>query len=98
MLFRSEGGAVVNDQAGVLSLVLIGDAATRTVRAFRSDGLEFKKSGPGQVGQGLDTWQVTEDGLIGPGGRLLARLPGHIAYAFAWEGYFGKHGELASTK
>ena len=93
-----EGGAVVNDQAGVLSLVLIGDAATRTVRAYRSDGLEFKKSGPGEVGQGRDTWQVTEDGLIGPGGRLLARLPGHIAYAFAWEGYFGKQGELAVSK
>ena len=37
-----EGGAVINDKAGVLDLVLIGDAATRTVRAYRSDGLVFE--------------------------------------------------------
>ncbi len=38
-----EGGAVINDKAGVLDLVLIGDAATRTVRAYRSDGLVFER-------------------------------------------------------
>ena len=31
-----EGGAVINDRAGILDVVLIGDAATRTVRAFKS--------------------------------------------------------------
>ncbi|NJO24043.1 MAG: DUF3179 domain-containing protein, partial [Sphingomonadales bacterium] len=38
-----EGGAVVNDRAGMLELVLIGDAATRTVRAYRSEGLILRR-------------------------------------------------------
>jgi hypothetical protein len=91
-----EGGAVINDQAGVLDLVLVGDAATRTVRAYRSEGIVFKK------GASLDelsaegaAWRVSEDALVGPGGRTLGRLPGHIAYWFAWSGYFGGEGELA---
>ncbi len=89
------GGAVVNDRAGVLDLVLIGNAATRTVRAYRSDGLVFDK-GTGESDLTADgkTWRVTEDALISEDGRRLGRLPGHIAYWFAWSGYFGKDGEL----
>jgi hypothetical protein len=92
-----EGGAVINDQAGVLDLVLIGDAATRTVRAYRSEGLTFEK-GPGadQVKHGEEVWRVTEEALVAPSGRSLPRLPGHVAYWFAWSGYFGREGELAS--
>jgi hypothetical protein len=91
-----EGGAVINDTAGVLSLVLVGDAATRTVRAYRSDGLTFEKSdNPVEIRQGDELWRVTEDALVGPNGRTLARLPGHIAYWFAWSGYFGATGEVA---
>jgi hypothetical protein len=91
-----EGGAVINDRAGVLDIVLIGDAATRTVRAYRSEGLAFEK-GPAadQVKRGQEVWRVTEEALIGPGGRSLSRLPGHVAYWFAWSGYFGRDGELA---
>ena len=37
-----EGGAVINDRAGALDLVLVGDAATRTVRAYRSEGHAFQ--------------------------------------------------------
>lgn len=91
-----EGGAVVNDQAGVLDLVLIGDAATRTVRAYRSEGLSFEK-GPSadQVKHEEEIWRVTEEALVAPTGRALPRLPGHVAYWFAWSGYFGREGELA---
>jgi len=93
---RFEGGQVINDTAGVLDLVLIGDAATRTVRAYRADGRTFKK------GETLTTlldqadrvWTVTEDALIGPDNRQLTRLPGHVAYWFAWAGYLGKDGEF----
>lgn len=90
-----EGGAVINDTAGALSLVLIGDAASRTVRAYRSDGIEFARSGSGNtvVGDG-EVWQVTEDALVAPDGRTLSRLPGHVAYWFAWDGYFGDSGEV----
>lgn len=91
-----EGGAVINDQAGVLELVLIGDAATRTVRAYRSEGLTFEKGlGADQVKHGDEVWRVTEEELVAPTGRTLPRLPGHVAYWFAWSGYFGRAGELA---
>jgi len=91
-----EGGAVINDQAGVLDLVLIGDAATRTVRAYRSEGLAFEK-GPSadQVKHGQEVWRVTEEALVAPNGRSLSRLPGHVAYWFAWSGYFGREGKLS---
>jgi len=91
-----EGGAVINDRAGILDMVLIGDAATRTVRAYRSEGLTFER-GPtaDQVKRGEEVWRVAEEALIAPNGRSLSRLPGHVAYWFAWSGYFGRDGELA---
>lgn len=91
-----KGGAVINDSAGILELVLIGDSATQTVRAYRSDGLVFAKSPRAdQVLHNGDLWRVTEDALLAPGGKTLPRLPGHIAYWFAWNGYYGAKGELA---
>jgi hypothetical protein len=79
----------------VLEIVLVGDEASRTVRAYRSDGIVFEKGASlSELREGSNTWRVTEDALIGPAGRSLARLPGHIAYWFAWSGYFGKTGEL----
>ncbi len=91
-----QGGAVINDKAGVVELTLIGDASTRTVRAYRSEGLQFKKGAQANsVVLGQETWQVTEEALLSPSGRSLARLPGHIAYWFAWSGYLGKTGEVA---
>ncbi len=90
-----EGGAVINDRAGVLDLVLVGDAATRTVRAYRSGGLTFEKGEDESdlVADGK-RWRVREDALVAEDGRTLSRLPGHIAYWFAWSGYFGKDGEV----
>ncbi len=82
------GGAVINDRAGFTDLVLIGDAETRTVRAYRREGLEFAAGlGPdGLTADGVE-WTVTEGALTAPDGRTLARLPGHVAYWFAWAGY-----------
>ncbi len=84
-----EGGGVLNDQVGDLELVLVGDAATRSVRAYRRDGRRFEAV-PGApltlVADG-QSWQVTEEALVGPEGAALARLPGHIAYWFAWAGF-----------
>lgn len=88
-----EGGAVINDRAGVLDLVLVGNAATRTVRAYRSGGLVFEKdAGESDLVADGRSWRVTEDALVAEDGRTLGRLPGHIAYWFAWSGYFGKEG------
>ncbi len=36
-----EGTIVINDRVGVIQLVLIGDAESRTVRAYRSEGRTF---------------------------------------------------------
>ncbi len=83
------GGAVINDRAGLTELVLVGDQETRTVRAYRREGLEFME---GQAADRLVSkdgveWTVTEDALTAPDGRSLERLPGHVAYWFAWAGY-----------
>lgn len=86
------GGKVINDQVGVMQLVLIGDADSRTVRAYRSEGKEFNKSTDdlNTIEHDGKKWQVTEKELVGPDGETLSRLPGHIAYWFAWSGYLNK--------
>jgi len=84
-----DGGAVVNGRLGDRSVVLIGDAGRRTVRAYEAGHRTFAASGAGLdvVISEDDEWQVTEDALVGPGGTQLARLPGHIAYWFAFSNY-----------
>ena len=89
---------VINDTAGVVSLTLVGDPKTRSVRAYRTDGTAF---GPGKDATTLtdpqgQTWTVSETALTAPDGKQHTRLPGHIAYWFAWTNYFGKDGEIAS--
>jgi len=81
-----EGGRVINDAA--LDVVLVGDAATRSVRAFRAGGRIFAPSDePHVVVADGQEWQVGEDALAGPNGQRLERLPGHIAYWFAWQDF-----------
>jgi hypothetical protein len=85
------GGAVINDAVGLESVVLVGDAATRTVRAYRRGDRAFERSAdPTVLAAGGQAWAVTEDALIGPDGTRLPRLPGHVAYWFAWDGYLGR--------
>ena len=83
-----EGGRVINAEVGGMSVVLVGDAATRTVRAYETGGREFA-AGSDQSALVADgqSWQIEEDALMGPGGARLERLPGHIAYWFAWQGF-----------
>lgn len=87
---------VINDTAGVLQLTLVGNPKTQTVRAFQTRGEVFE-AGPrrGAVRLGDNDWLVTEDALVGPDGKTFSRLPGHVAYWFAWSGYYGDGGELA---
>ena len=84
-----EGGRVINDSIGELDVVLIGNAATRTVRAYRAGGRVFSAAdaGLGKLEAGGRTWRVEEEALIDAAGDRLARLPGHIAYWFAWSGF-----------
>ena len=83
------GGKVINDAVGGLDIVLIGDAETRTVRAYRRDGRRFEAVAGDTATLVSDnqTWAMTEDALVGPANVRLGRLPGHVAYWFAWSGY-----------
>ncbi|NKB48953.1 MAG: DUF3179 domain-containing protein [Alphaproteobacteria bacterium] len=86
-LFRDN--AVVNDTAGDVPVVLIGDIATRTVRAYASKGRQFTAAADNAdivQADGID-WKVTEEALIPAEGEPLERLAGHIAYWFAWQNF-----------
>ncbi len=91
-----KGGKVINDAAGSQKLVLVGNEASRTVRAYESHGILF--SGEGNIntltGDGK-TWIVTEDALVSDEGTKLRRLAGHIGFWFAWQNYYGERGEVA---
>ncbi len=90
-----EGGRVLNDRIADTPLVLVGDAAGRTVRAYERRGRRFSK-GPDAavlIGDGQN-WRVTEAGLIADDGAVLPRVAGHVAYWFAWDGYLGPRAEL----
>lgn len=91
-----ERQSVINDSAGLLNLTLIGNAATRTVRAYQTDGRQFEAEVHSELVISDDVaWNVTEDALVSTTGETFPRLPGHIAYWFAWSGYLGDDGELA---
>ena len=80
---------VQNDRVGDLDLVLIGDHTTLSVRAYRAEGRQFEavEGEPEALRSNGETWQITEEALIGPDGQRQLRLPGHIAYWFAWAGF-----------
>ena len=82
-------GAVINDHIGFMDIVVIGDASGRGARAYEARRRHFARGAlPDEVLAGDARWRVTESALVGPGGESLPRLPGHIAYWFAWAGYF----------
>ncbi len=80
---------MLNDRVGFVDIVLVGDPQGRGARAYRSQGHRFERgSGLSDVVSDNATWPVTEEALLGPDGESLPRLPGHVAYWFAWAGYF----------
>ena len=86
---------MINDKVGNLDVVLIGDAATRTVRAYQRDGRRFSKSGQrGMLSGQTGSWRIEEGHLQGPEGARLPRVAGHVSYWFAWDGYLGVKSEL----
>ncbi len=89
--FASE--PVINDRVGFTNVVLIGGAKTQTVRAYARGELVLSGSVTDLEGPG-GRWRMTEDALLGPLGERLPRLPGHVAYWFAWDGYLGAESEL----
>ena len=90
---------VLNDTFNGRGIVLIGNAATRTVVAYERGKAEFSAGKyAGTLSDGNAEWQISEDALIGPGGPTLARIPGHVAYWFAWDGYLGARSTLYPAK
>ena len=87
---------VINDKVGTQSLVLIGDAATRTVRAFeRGRDETFELNTDNTLKTGDTSWLVTEGFLVSANGeQKRARIPGRISYWFAWDNFPGVRSEL----
>lgn len=85
---------VLNDRVGDLDVVLLGDADSRSVRAYEGGGRTFRAAGAGLTDGTGATWRVTEAALVGPDGTELARVAGQISYWFAWDGYLGDAAEL----
>lgn len=80
---------VINDAIGDAPVVLIGDPALRTVRAYERGGHVFTANGERLADADGGVWAVGEDALTGPDGARLPRVAGHIAYWFAWDNYLG---------
>jgi len=79
---------VVNDAVGPTSVVVVGQRATSTVRAYERGNLSFRSgSGPDElIAEGTGArWRIEEEALVAvAGGRRLPRLAGHLAYWFGW--------------
>ncbi len=87
--------AVINDRIGDRNIVLVGDAETRTVRAYDRGSIDFVEGdAANRLESPAGTWIIEEEALVGPDGARLARIPGHVSYWFAWDGYFGVESTL----
>ena len=84
---------MINDQIAGLPVVLIGNAKTRTVRAYERGDNVFSLDGEVLRTVSGGVWVLGENGLSGDGAEL-ARVPGHIAYWFAWQNYLGAESEI----
>jgi len=75
----------IEDTVGDRSVIVVATADGRGGRVYERDR-RFAGYDP-RAGALVDaagaTWTVAEDALLGPGGRRLARLPGHNAFWFA---------------
>lgn len=87
---------VINDRVGAQSLVLLGDASTRTVRAYeREADEEFSRTSSAELSTSEQKWEFGENFLVSADGKQKrARLPGHISYWFAWDNFMGVKSEL----
>ena len=89
---------VINDRVGLKNVVLIGDANTRTVRAYERDQDEtFAQSEQGVLSSKAGDWDLNEDFLVSKDGKnKRSRVPGHVAFWFAWDNYLGVKSDIYS--
>ncbi|MDE2967513.1 MAG: DUF3179 domain-containing protein [Chloroflexota bacterium] len=78
--------ALIQDQVGLLPIVVIATANGSGGRAYESSNVLFESADP-VAGTLIDangnTWTIREDSLLGPDGQELPRVGGHNAYWFA---------------
>ncbi|NJL93762.1 MAG: DUF3179 domain-containing protein [Anaerolineae bacterium] len=90
---------VTNDTLAGENVVIISRATPNrdffepggaAVRAYQRGDLTFEATDlPDQlVDDAGNPWQITEEGLMGPGGRVLLRLGGHLAFWFGWFSFY----------
>lgn len=87
---------VINDRVGTTPVVVIGNADTRTARAYARDPDDtFTMAEDGTLTMNGMPWRQGEHFLHGPNSTdRRARLPGHVAYWFAWQNFNGPSTEL----
>ena len=80
---------VYHDSAGSRQIVILTDQSGAS-RVYEATGVTF--SSWDRKSKLLDStglsWEVTEDGLLGPSGSRLGRLPSHRAFWFGWYAQF----------
>lgn len=90
--------SVINDKIGSKNLVLIGNAQTRTVRAYERGDTTFNPlGGDGTLSDSGGNWKISETALTSDRGTTLSRVAGHISYWFAWDSYLGVESTLYSS-
>src|SRR5262249_51580003 len=78
-------GRIVHDRVGFSNVVLIGEPDGTGVRAYEAADRRFARGAASdELMSANEVWRMTEAALVGPRGASLARLPGHVAYWFAW--------------
>ncbi|MBM3509591.1 MAG: DUF3179 domain-containing protein [Alphaproteobacteria bacterium] len=81
------GAGIVHDRVGERAVVVIGETASATVRAYASGGRRFAPGNGTSLTSEGQVWRLTETALVGPDGARLPRLNGHITYWFAWAAF-----------
>ncbi len=85
---------VINDSVADFPVVVLGDADSRSARAYERGGLTFALKAGQLISSDGAVWQRGEEALLAADGRSLPRVAGHVAYWFAWNGYLGDGAEL----
>lgn len=89
---------LINDQVGAQALLLVGNADTRTVRAYERKADErFELDKDGSLISGELRWEAWENFLVSSDGKQKrGRVAGHVSYWFAWDNFLGSRSELYS--